>query len=580
MEKVVESMSKFILCVLLTQLGKTFTAISKILAEITQDDDLGRSMHIVFAMNTLLNNNQFAKRLEIIEKEYGIGSICVFSSKYDGKYNHVKDRLQLQGLCADKLTCPRVVVMCSNTIRYDDGVDFIKFIDRNKTNIFRVFAYYDELHKYITDNVRSQIEQIHSLDVVHGITGLTATPDRIWQEAGFWSKITLIHLDEFSDSNYAGYNDMIFNFMDDFFETPYIRPGARDYDEMDRKTIGFIEHVLKKHPDILGYNTMSFIPGHIRRAGHNAIRELVFSINVNAIVIVINGFEKTLQYKDFTGNNKTLPLVSEDEELCETISRLVIQHKLQKRAIVFTGLLCVSMGQTLTHKSLGSFTSAIFSHLDLTNDDIYQLFGRITGRMKDWDKYVKTQVYCPTIIMNRCSVMEECARNMAREHNGEVVCQEDYREPMTKLGDAGHDALENIRNPKKQTKKTIMGGGDDKCITVPIVINITSDQFNSIRKGRWNFDNLFGCMEPELREELKKISEKPVDHECPDQTKPGYKKKIIDYINASINKKPKKTWTSEIRKNPTKDYYVIYLDQVGYRIIVSIYHRSKSLNTE
>ena len=51
-----ESTSKFILCVLLTQLGKTFTAISRITAEICQDDDLGRSIHIIFTMNTLLNN--------------------------------------------------------------------------------------------------------------------------------------------------------------------------------------------------------------------------------------------------------------------------------------------------------------------------------------------------------------------------------------------------------------------------------------------------------------------------------------------------------------------------------------------
>ena len=93
MDNIIESTSKFILCVLLTQLGKTFTAISKIMAEIRQDNDLGRSIHIIFTMNTLLNNKQFAKRLETIEKTYGKGSICVFSSKYDGKYKHVKNRL-------------------------------------------------------------------------------------------------------------------------------------------------------------------------------------------------------------------------------------------------------------------------------------------------------------------------------------------------------------------------------------------------------------------------------------------------------------------------------------------------------
>jgi len=456
MTDVIEPTSKFNLCVLLTQLGKTFTAISKILAEINQDDELGRSIHIIFTMNTLLNNTQFAKRLETIEKTYGKGSICIFSSKYDGKYKHVKNRLELQGLCADESSCPRVVVMCSNIQRYDDGIEFIKVIDKNKINIYRAFAYYDELHKYISESLRYQIEQIHDLDIVNGITALTASPDRIWQEAGFWSKIKLIQLDYFSDSNYAGYKDMIFNCIDDFFANPYVRPSSFDFDELDRQSIGFIQHVLKKYPEILGGNTRSFIPAHIRRSGHNAVRDLVFRINPNSLVVVINGFEKTLQYKDIYGNTKTLPLTSDDEEVCETISRLVIQNKLQNRPIVITGLLCVGMGQTLTHRSLGSFTSAIFGHLDLTNDEIYQLFGRITGRMKDWgDKYVRTQVYCPKIIMNRCIVMEECARNMACEYNGEIVSQENYREPMNKMGDIGQSAIENIRILKNKKSKSI-----------------------------------------------------------------------------------------------------------------------------
>src|SRR6056300_431522 len=132
MERTIEPTSKFILCVLLTQLGKTFTAISKINAEIEQDDELGRSIHIVFTMNTLLNNTQFAKRLEIIETTYGESSVCVFSSQFTGKYKHIKNTLELQGLCMNKITCPRVVVMCSNIRRYDDAVEFLQVMENNQ----------------------------------------------------------------------------------------------------------------------------------------------------------------------------------------------------------------------------------------------------------------------------------------------------------------------------------------------------------------------------------------------------------------------------------------------------------------
>jgi len=342
--------------------------------------------------------------------------------------------------------------MCSNARRYDDGLEYLKVMDKNidKNNIVRAFAYYDELHKYISDGLRSQIEEIHMLPIVKGIIALTASPDKIWLPSGFWSKLRLIQLDNFNDSNYAGYKDMIFNCVDDFFEHPYVRPKPFDFDELDQQTEGFIEHVLNKFPEIIQENTRTFIPAHIRRSSHEAVRDLVFHKNNNAVVIVINGFEKTLQYKDRVGNTKTIPLASEDEEVCETISRLIIHHGLQSRPIVITGFLCVGMGQTLIHKLLGSFTSAIFGHLDLTNDELYQLFGRITGRTKDWgNKYVQTQVYCPTTIMHRCHVMEECARNMACDHNGDIVTQEEYREPMNDMGHVGLSAIENLRQSRQ-----------------------------------------------------------------------------------------------------------------------------------
>ncbi len=451
-----EHSSKFILCVLLTQYGKTFTAINRIVTELNQDDDMGRSIHIVFTMNTLLNNKQFAKRLQTIEDDYGKGAVCVFSSSYDGKYTHVKSKCELQGRCFDESTCPRVVVMCSNHRRYDDGVEFLKVIEKNKTNISRAFAYYDELHKYISDSLRHQIEEIHKLDIVKSIIALTASPDNIWRSSGFWSQLRLIYLDNFNDTNYAGVYDMVWNCVDDFFPIPYIRPSPFDYDELDKQNIGFINHVLTRYPEIIGNNTRTFIPAHVRRNGHNNVRNLIFGKKPNSVIVVINGGEKTLQYKDQLGNVKTIAVTSDEEEVCETISRIIIDKKLQQRPLVITGFLCVGMGQTLTHKSLGSFTSAIFSHMDQTNDEIYQLFGRITGRVKDWfDPYVPTEVYCPTTIMHRCQVMEECARNMACEYNGDIVTQENYREPMNELGEVGRSAIENIRKVKETVEKRV-----------------------------------------------------------------------------------------------------------------------------
>ena len=502
-----ECTSKITLCVTLTQFGKTFTAISKIMTEISQDEEYGRSIHLIFTMNTLLNNKQFAKRLETLENTYGKGSVIVFSSKYDGKYKHIKSRLELQGICADESTCPHIVVMCSNSHRYKDGLEFLKVLNNNKINIVRAFCYYDELHIYITsDRLRNQIEEIHNLDIMKGITALSATPDKIFDDSEYWYKLRLIKLDNFSDLNYAGCKDMIFNCIDDFFENPYVRPHSFNYDELDKQIIGFIEHVLNKYPEILNDNTRSFIPAHIRRKGHNFVRDLIFNKNEKSVVVVLNGFEKTLQYKH-SGNIKTIPLKSKDEEICETIAKIIIQYNLTSRPVVITGLLCVGVGQTLTHKLLGSFTSAIFGHLDLTNDEFYQLFGRITGRMKDWPNYIQTQVYCPTKLMNRCIVMEECAIHMATDYNGQIVSKETYRKPMIEMGEIGQSVIENIRvTTKKQVIKNKEDDTDKK-------IQIFDSQVEAIKFGKTLGVNFYKRNSNDAPKELQKSGINPSSDE-------------------------------------------------------------------
>jgi hypothetical protein len=439
--------SKFILCVLPTQSGKTFTVISQINKKIEEDTKLGRSIHIVYTMNTLLNNAQFAKRLKEIEITYGKGSVCVISSEKNNIYTHVKSIDELKGLCFDISTCPRVIVMCSNKKMYNNGFNFLKTINtlENRNHILRAFVYYDELHQYInTLNLRDIIEDIHSLDIVVNITALTATPYVIWQSTGFWSKLKLIQLDNYNDYNYVGYTDMKFICID----------------EPDNPFIDYIDFVLKKYTEILANNTRTFIPAKRHCVSHNNVRDIVLNNNKQCVVIIINGSEKIIQYNDDLGMQKRIELISKNkevEELSETISRLVIEYKLQNRPIVYTGFICISMGQTLTCKSLGSFTSAIFAQSSLPNEQLYQLFGRITGRMKDWDnKYIQTCVYCQTDIMNICCSMETIAIDLALCNNGDNVTQNDYIDPLHQMGKVGQDALKNIRKKDKSIAEEII----------------------------------------------------------------------------------------------------------------------------
>lgn len=454
----IEAVCKFLLCVLLTQFGKTFTAVGRITDEIKRDEEYGRSIHLVWTMNTLLNNTQFSNRLQSIEKTYGRGSVVIFASKYDGNlYKHVKNLTELQGCCLDLHTCPHVIVMCSNDIRFDDGFRFINILNSNTTNIQRVFAYYDELHRYINDKLRNQIEGIDKMDIVRGILALTATPEKILLKTGYWSNIKMIQLDDFNEENYSGCGDMSFILEDSYFPPNYKRPSAFAFEQLENDVVGFAEHILNKYPEILETGSRVFIPAHIRRNGHRLIRKLIFDRRNDAVVVVLNGEEKNMKYMHFKGANgleTVLNLVSTTEEVCETISRLIRENNLEGRPLVITGFLCVGMGQTLIHSSLGTFTSAILSHLDLTNDDIYQLFGRLTARSKNWgDKYIKTGVYCPTKSMHRIIAMETCARHLAKEHNGDYITEEEYRKPLASLGEIGNAAIENFRIKKEKKEK-------------------------------------------------------------------------------------------------------------------------------
>ena len=402
-----EQSSKLTLCVKPCQNGKTFAAISSIKENIRQDNDSGRSLSIVFTMNSLLNNKQFAGRviLEVvkeIEKLYGPeyernkGAVCVFSSddKNVGDFIHAKTLNELRGLFLEAKTCPRVVVMCSNSTRFGEAVEFIKALNNikidNNANIKRVFCYFDELHKYFKV-ARSKIEYIHDLGIVEGIIPLTATPGNIFQKTGFWSKLKMIKLD-YDENDYAGVNDMIFHNINTFFKLPYKKP--KTYDDHTKETLEFIKLCLETYTDILDDNSYCFIPGNNRKESHIKIKEFLFEKKDRVVVVLINGEEKILSFNDENGNRKNI-LLEGDTEVCDVIHEIVVKNNLRNRPIAVTGLLCVGMGQTFTNEKTGPFTHAIFSHMNLSNDDIYQLFGRITGRMKNWNNYIKTQVYCP-----------------------------------------------------------------------------------------------------------------------------------------------------------------------------------------
>lgn len=451
-------MEKFALCVKRCQEGKTFTCISTIRSRIVDDEATKRSVHVIYTMNTLLANKQFVARLTSLEETYGKGSVVVFASKYAGKFEHTKTLDSLKGKFMTKTMTnfPRIIVCCANQVRFNDGVDFVSAIDDIHGEKIRIFAYYDELHSYITaPKIRSQIESIHALNSVEGILAMTATPEKIYG-SGVWSQITTHYIDNLDSPNYIGASNHKFiniekvGEMDESIEEVVAAiADAKKAKGTERDFLRYMAYVLSSRK-LLCDGARVFAPAMYRQATHAMVRSLIFKMCPSAVVVVLNGVEKTLSYYDDDGEEVTRAMSCSDDEACNVVSSLVRKDGLSDRPLAFTGFLCVGMGQTLTCRETGSFTSAVFGPSKLTNDEIYQLFGRTCGNMLDWESYCTTTVYCPATFMHISVNMERVARLMAEEFNG----SETSLETIDNIINSGENPEAIINNRRKNSDAT------------------------------------------------------------------------------------------------------------------------------
>ena len=447
--------NKFQLCILPTQMGKTFITINKILEKIKYDPSEGRSVHFVLTMNTLLNNKQFANRLSDIKEEHGENAVAIFASTYKGDLTHIDSLCKLINFSKDPVKMPKIIVACSNYRRFDDCFKYMEFLNNNKTAISRGFVYFDELHKYIKSkkaDIRGNIEKMDKYDIVHGIMAMTATPDILWNKSNedkedYWSKITVVNIAEYNENNYFGWEDMEFkhtkfNLSDDVDEENTCE-SKLCYSEL--YNIKYAETIIHSYPEILDDGSRTFIPATRKRITHNIIRNIVMAANPKCVVVTLNGVEKNIRYLNDEGKLVTIDLVIKSGELGDLIAGHLHENMIFAKPLVITGYLCVGMGQTLVSKDLGTFTTAILGYSKITNDNLYQLFGRITGRIKGWmPNTIKTQVYCSKINSTICKKMEECAKNIVAKHNGKQLDNEKYREPINE----DQDIINNFNGAK------------------------------------------------------------------------------------------------------------------------------------
>ena len=358
-------------------------------------------------------------------------------------------------------------------------------------------------------SLRSCIEQACDYSVVRKVIGYTATPQPLVEgvaasnpaqgsrPSSIWTAPHLQKLDasvlERSANEYHGTQNM--HFVD--VERESSAETITDY-------VGRVlrERASELFPPATGNDRKNrngnriFLPAGMKIVSHSQVRQTVFEICPTAVVVVLNGEEKTIIWHDVdVANNKTLQKFSRDLgrdafpglELADKIERTFDAELLQNNAVdlysrhlVITGYLCLGMGQTLLCKRVGNFTHAVLaerSRLEL--EKLYQLCGRLTGMCRRWgtseavlggtsrskkpDKapadeqgvYSRTRVFCPVSVRKGFCEMEAA---VVREMERAVV------EDAPRLGVEGRHGVAGPRDKSQGGKKNDISGREPRTV--------------------------------------------------------------------------------------------------------------------
>jgi hypothetical protein len=222
----------------------------------------------------------------------------------------------------------------------------------------------------------------------------------------------------------------------------------------------------------------------------------------------------------------------------------------------------------------------------LTNDELYQLVGRIFGRMKHWASYVKTEVFCTRIIMDRVIHMEACSRNMIENHNGDTVTLEDYEAPINDRP----DILNNKTGSKKGSKKGKPKTTDDtetQFKRIPVIVNVDPENelfSETIKKKKNNKDKKAELIKTILSTDLETygslyhfINDESVI--CELISYPGSQNSIKKHITASVNaKNESKTFSIDLdEEQKVNSNWQVWIDSIEHRLCFVLWSRNPEL---
>ncbi len=404
-------MKKFEIIAMPAQMGKTKKAIEILQENMDLDEQLGKSLHVIFTQNTHTNQSQFISRLCKILRIERIMSVGCQRFKEIPNHSYTFQNMAAK-YAMGELT--NVIVCCSNSIQFSKLLKFIKMnaLPFNK-QFKRVYFYIDEVHASfkMAENVLVELERIETFQKIYG---LSATPMHLAERGSMLKP-------DFTELKTALNESKKYLFLADHeieditFESGHthidLQINAKNPNDYAKKVLNTPTY----HETFFAPGKMTFVPSMFHIKYHEQLKDFILQKSERAVVFILNGTHKKFYY------HKAGVIIEEEifdeNELTDFSEKLLVilnRYKLREnRSYFITGYNCLSLGVTLCNKTIGHFTGSILSHYgfgiqghkdyvpeDKECDELYQLAARTTGYMKSFDSYKKngkTRLFCPKL---------------------------------------------------------------------------------------------------------------------------------------------------------------------------------------
>jgi hypothetical protein len=520
---------------------------------------------LIAANNNLEETKMWKVRTKLDSNIGCLQILCLSSKKED--INTVDKIISMIASTKNASDLPDIIIFCTHKQRIDDMVRLINTLNEGNINLSNkgihqitasvMFDESDENITLVSDFIK-EILEIRTNYTIRDVHLITATPFN-----DFWKKLKEIGVNRLTNINSILRNGY------DSDEYPEIHMS---YSELMKKYRQISDHNIRyidiecKHPteyasvvlqkileerrNGLRNDTLTiFAPGETTVKSHINMKNIFLIAGFH--VAIHNGTEKGFysprgDYISFADFNKQHNVSGEFRDT------LVKWREINPTTdLMITGYYNIQRG--ITFCTIGfNFTDFIVSDWHMKNmGSLIQILGRANGGIE----YVQIMNIWSTHKVISAANDQINIMNSILEEDPEEFKENDFR---------------------KKTRAELQ----EIALTVPIIVQLTSEEYNSINKIRrtWNegiIMDLINSYNPELREELRNLTK---DQITQPETENARKKQIVALVaGADMNRKK----TISINKiNKQKDVFHIFMDNQGKRLIVTRYYGSRLITNE